>query len=245
MYLPLINVFDPPYEIWNSRETSLEERLAYVRNKQPVQFFILEEHIKTIQTHFDAAVHILNSRIDVGFERYIDDYLEASEACKVWKKYIPRKTSKALLDYKTKYPKYDKNEVDKAIKSLGLYVSEGQIFFHGGIFDDTEEYITERPLSVSFCPQVALRNAEWFGKAYDRNRIDLVVLKAVSPSTNAYFYRLDKEHGNEKEVLFASGVKLRFIQRTKILDRYHVCKAKNLEEFEKYVPVYVVEAEFS
>ncbi|MEG2808732.1 MAG: hypothetical protein RR932_12290, partial [Acinetobacter sp.] len=190
--------------------------------------------------------HILKVGADNGLESHIDSYLHTSEECQNWQKSMPLITPKALYDYKNSYPKYNKQQVDEAINSLGFLFSEGQTLFHGGLFDDVGEYLTNKPLSVSFCPQVALRNAEWAGKAYDRGRIDIFVLKSTSPSTHVYFYNLNEELGNEKEVLFASGAKLKFIRRTKVLDDYHVGKINfNLQEFEKNIPVYVVEAEIS
>lgn len=68
---------------------------------------------------------------------------------------------------------------------------------------------TERPLSSSFCPQVALRNADHKGKGYDAGRIDLLVLRATNPRTNVFAYKrkgTNLGHGNE--VLFAARANL-------------------------------------
>lgn len=246
MHLPLINTFIPPYEVWLKRETTLEERLDFIKNNQPLLFQIKEKLIRSIDNHFEAAEHILNMRVDNALENHINDCLHSSSECQMWKMSMPKETPKALYDYKNSYPNYDKQKVDEAINALGFCVSEGQKLFHGGLFNDAREYLTDRPLSASFCPQVALRNAEWRGKAFDRGQIDIFVLKATSPSTHAFFYNLDEQLGNEKEVLFASGAKLKMISRTKILDNYRVIKINsNCKEFEKNVPVYVVEIEIS
>lgn len=242
MYLPLINVFDSPYQIWKNEPSAIDKILARFekRTLPPKQL------VKSICNHFDAASHILEKGMDNGLEFHIDSYLRSSRACNSWHSQIPNQIPKPLYDYKNLYPKYNIAQVDEVINSLDMYLSEDQTLFHGGLFDDFGEYPTNKPLSASFCPQVALRNAEWRGKAYDRGQIDIFVLKVKAPSSKVFFYNLEDKLGNEKEVLFASGAQLRFIRRTQIRDDYCVGKINSdLQEFEKIIPVYVVEAEIS
>ena len=160
MYLPLINVFDSPYQIWENKPSIIDELLA--RHKKitlpPSQL------IKSISNHFDAAKHILEIGMDNGLEFYIDRQLRSSAQCTFWHNQIPAQIPKPLYDYKNLYPNYNIAQVDEVINSLDLYLSEGQTLFHGGLFDDFGEYPTSKPLSATFCPQVALRNAEWRGK---------------------------------------------------------------------------------
>ncbi|MGU3847378.1 hypothetical protein ACVZHT_38210, partial [Vibrio diabolicus] len=81
---------------------------------------------------------------------------------------------------------YNQSDVDADINSIGKTLSDGQFLFHGGLwFSSCENEVTLRkPFSTSFCPQVALRNAEWRGKAYDQGQIDLLVLRVSNPKTN-------------------------------------------------------------
>ncbi len=106
-------------------------------------------------------------------------------------------------------------------------------------------FVTNQPLSTSFCPQVALRNAEWRGKAYDEGKIDLFVINVIEPNTNIFFYNLNEELGNEKEVLFASGATLQLVSKTFV--GMHVVAKANLDysTSKKTVPIHILEIDIS
>ncbi len=118
--------------------------------------------------------------------------------------------------------------------------------FHGGHWaSDNPTITTSRPFSTSFCPQVALRNAEWKGKAYDAGRVDLMVVCVTQPKTKAYAYSREGNHGNEKEVVFASGATLTRVRETYIADIPVSKVTSGIQTEEKVVPAYVVEVEIS
>ncbi|CFL01736.1 hypothetical protein [Burkholderia pseudomallei] len=118
--------------------------------------------------------------------------------------------------------------------------------FHGGHWaSDSPTLTTSRPFSTSFCPQVALRNAEWKGKAYDAGRVDLMVVRVTQPKTKAYAYSREGNHGNEKEVVFASGAQLTRVRETHIADIPVSKVTSGIQTEEKVVPAYVVEVEIS
>lgn len=247
MILPLINQFYKPYELWEYRDATLEECKNILDAGNIFPFHSIPERlIRSINNHFEAAKYILEVGSDNGIETHVEDVLYSSQEYVAWVAKMPNQTPQPLYDYKNNYPEYNKQDVDQAINSLGIRLSDGQTFFHGGLFDDFGKYQTSKPLSVSFCPQVALRSAEWRGKAYERNQIDIFVLTVKNAKTNVYIYNLNEELGNEKEVLFASGASLNFIKRTLISNNYRVSTfTESLQEFEKEVPVYVVELEIS
>ena len=243
--LPLIHVFEQPYKVWLRRETTVEERVEFIKNKCPILLHINEELIKSISTHFNAAQHIIEVGTDNGLEGHVDQQLDKSTELRIWQQYMPTITPEALLDYKNNHAEYHREKVDEAINKTGCILSEGQILFHGGCFNDLE-VSTNKPLSTTLCPQIALRNAEWCGKAYDCGRIDIYILTVSSPIINVFFFNIEENLGNEKEVLFASGVRLHVIRRTKIKDAHHVGKiTSTLQELEKEVPVYIVECTIS
>ncbi|MDD5036602.1 MAG: hypothetical protein PHE55_17810 [Methylococcaceae bacterium] len=158
---------------------------------------------------------------------------------------MPSKTPGALSKYKKEFPNYNPSEVDPEINNIGESLCEGQILFHGGIWpgNNSNHFKTQLPLSTSFCPQVALRNAEHRGKAYDANRIDLLVLRATSPITNVFsFRRAGTNLGHENEVLFASGASLTLRSRTLVRSDYSAAKysAPNKE-----IEIYVLEVDIS
>jgi len=83
------------------------------------------------------------------------------------------------------------------------------------------------------------------GKAFDAGRVDLMVVRVAQPTTNAYVYSRGDEYGNEKEIVFASGAKLKRIRETHV-NKITVRKMHgDLSEDEKVVPAYLVEVEIS
>ena len=245
---PLIDVFDPPFD----NDAILDAR--YSNSPNP---FFKDIAIKqgeydglVIQDHYEAAKYV--SQIGVNSNRisnYIEDQLRAKFNRSTSN--MPSSTPQALKDYQQCYPSYSCGEVNTEINRIGCVLSEGQILFHGGYWGDlnAESLITNRPLSTSFCPQVAISNAVHKGKAYDSGRIDLFVLRVTNPRTNVFLF---KQRGNvgmkhEKEVLFASGAKLTL--------RDHFCANPNYPVSRptgngyagdvSRVPVYILEIEIS
>ncbi len=109
--------------------------------------------------------------------------------------------------------------------------------------DSTGELVTNRPLSTTFCPQIALRNAEWKGKAHKQGRLDLFVLRVTEPRTKAFvFKRAGTNLGHENEILFATGAKLKKRSETMIHNQYMVGHGSDAK---KEVPVYVLEVDIS
>ncbi|WGE89861.1 hypothetical protein [Actinobacillus arthritidis] len=141
---------------------------------------------------------------------------------------MPSKTPAQLTNYQRRH--ILDNSVSQVINEIGCVLTEGQFLFHGGSWwgnnEIGSECITTRPFSTSFSPQIALLNAEWTGKAYDAGIIDLLVLKVVQPYTKVFSYKIKgTDKGHEKEVLFASGAKLRLVKTELIRSDYKVYKA--------------------
>ena len=99
--------------------------------------------------------------------------------------------------------------------------------------------VTDRPLSTSLCPQVALRNADHNGKAYEAGRIDLLVIRVAESATKAFAYkRKGMALGHENEVVFAAGAGLSWFSETLVRKDYPAVKAFHDS---KDVPAYVLE----
>jgi len=241
MNLPLVNVFSAPYEAWTTRNATLEEMHAHMRKHGYVLPFVNDSLVARISNHFDAAIYMSNSGADNGLESFIDSYLDRDVSYRALRKAMPSKTPAALFDFQQKYPNFSVLDVDREINSIGCALSEGQCLFHGGLWpNNLESTVTlTSPFSTSLCPQVALRNAEWRGKAYDSGQIDLFVLRAENPRTNVFsFRRKGAKMGNEKEVLFASGAKLILHRRILVRNNYPVRKYNHPS---KNVPIFVIE----
>jgi hypothetical protein len=245
MKLPVVNAFSTPYEAWHTRDATREEVQRHMEEHGNMLPFVNDSLKARISDHFEAASYMANHGEDNGLEKFIDRYLDNDSSYKNFRQAMPSKTPKAFYDFQQKYPHYSSVSVDSEINNIGHTLSEGQILFHGGLFPSStmEEIVLTSPFSTSFCPQVALRNAEWKAKAYDSGQIDLLVLRASNPTTNVFaFRRKGTKMGNEKEVLFASGAKLRIKDKTLIRNNYVAAK----RDFpDKTISIYVISVDIS
>ncbi|MEL5373823.1 hypothetical protein ABK864_03595 [Serratia marcescens] len=249
MSLPIVNVFSEPYEVWEERRATSDEMLEHYRVHNVFNSNVRTRKIASISTHVDAASYMANRGADNGLENFIDRFLDNSLDYKSFRNQMPTRTPPALFVYQQKYPNYSMTDVDNAINEIKQTLSDGQYLFHGGLWPDLNSNSLElkSPFSTSFCPQVALRNAEWRGQAYDAGQIDLFVLRAVNPQSNVFaFPRKGTKMGNEKEVLFASGAKL--ILRNRMLIKKNYSVAKSDGEYgclSKDVPIFVIQVDIS
>ncbi|CZV89494.1 Uncharacterised protein [Enterobacter cloacae] len=177
---------------------------------------------KTIYHPMDAAEFLAANQHESRLDRFVVKFLDTSEEYLKWLSHMPSVVPVELLDYQGSYPPKDFNIIDQAVKKHGIHLPDGQFLFHGGLWPSDENaepystFVTDRVLSTSFCPKVALNNGEWRGKAWDADRLDLIVIKTNASKTKAFIY--DKElagHGHELEVLFAKGATLKFISESK------------------------------
>ena len=245
----VVNVLATPYEVWTRRETTTEEALDLHKNHGLSIFEALEvkdERIEVVSTHIEAATRMLRERVDNGLESHIDDALDTSVEYRDLRDLMPPDVPEALSSYQSEFSEDGLALADEAIKAHGVEVAEGQFLFHGGHWaSDGPTLTTSRPFSTSFCPQVALRNAEWKGKAYDAGRVDLIVVCVTQPETKAFVYSREGNHGNEKEVVFASGAKLTRVREIHIADFCVSKVTSGLQQVHKVVPAYLIEVEIS
>ena len=245
--LPLVNVFETPYELWETRPQTQEEMIQSGNFYQRVKVKLLVK----LENHVDAAKHILIQVVDNQLESFIKDYLNISSHYKKMRSEMPSRTPKSLSDYQRKFQSSNFNQVSIDINNFGKNLNDGQYLFHGGLWPVTagKSFITDRPFSTSFCPQIALRNAEWAGKAYDSNEVNLFVLRVTNPKTKTFCFKLNGTNkGHEAEVLFAAGAKLTL--RSKILIKkngkaYKACSQIIGRTLEKEIPFYMLEVDIS
>lgn len=205
MNLPWVDTFSPPYEAWETRNPTVEEMVAAGTPHLRINVRL----IASVSNADDAAKYIAAVGADNGLGNFIDAALDRSPAYASWRKVMPSSTPPELARYQKSYPHCDFDMVSQEIDAVGHALSEEQCLFHAGLWPGGQHLITDRPLSTSFCPQVALRNADHLGKGYDAGRIDLFVLRAVDPKTKVFAYkRKGTNLGHENEVVFAAGAAL-------------------------------------
>nr|VVV06014.1 hypothetical protein AW0309160_03498 [Aliivibrio wodanis] len=248
MCLPLVNFFEQAYEAWNTRQPTVKELKEHLSSTGVMLYFVNTSLKERIETHFDAARYILEYVEDNAFESDLDHYLNNSAEFQNMLNKMPNKMPCSIETYKERYYSSNLEQVSMDINDFGSTLRKGQYLFHGGFCLENEgkSFYTNRPLSASFCPQVALRNAEWMGKAYDAGEVHLFVLNVVKPETKVYVFSMEGELGNEKEVLFSAGAKLKIIKKTLISNNYKVYKYGGYSRtLNKEVPAYVVEIDIT
>jgi hypothetical protein len=75
--------------------------------------------------------------------------------------------------------------------------------------------------------------------------MDLMVVHVIQPQTKAYAYSRDGDHGNEKEVVFATGAQLTLTRETHIADVTAYKVGPCYETLKRTVPAYLVEIDIS
>lgn len=242
----LIDVFDPPFEVWSTRKPTKEEIDYHWRNYGRYVREVDDKLIESIGSARHAAEYMCRIAVDGALENFIDAALVDNDQYNEFRRLMPVSTPPALSDYQSRYPRFNQVLVEREIDEYGLLLAEGQKLFHGGDWSQGKDYVvTSRPFSTAFCPQIARRSAEGKGKAYDAGRIEITTLTVVSPRTKAYLFGPEGELGHEKEVLFASGATIRVTNRSLV----GTSKAYKAGEYgaviSKDVPMYLIEAEIS
>lgn len=205
MSLPYVDTFSPRYEKWEERNPTSEEMLAAGNLHLRIRIKLEA----SVDSAYEAATYMGSVGADNGLGNYINDSLSSSQAYRCWRQAMPSKTPDELSRYQKSYPRCNFDQVSEEIEAIGHVLSEGQYLFHAGLWPGGDHLVTDRPLSTTFCPQVALRNADHKGKGYDAGRIDLFVLKATNPKTKVFAYkRKGTNLGHENEVLFAADAEL-------------------------------------
>lgn len=238
MNLPLVDTFTRPYEAWRSRPPTKEEMIA---NGHPRD--IKDRLIARISDAPAAASHIARVAVDNSLSNHIQTALNESPEYKTWQNAMPSATPVEISRYQKNYEKSDLSAVSMEVEQHGSSLSPGQCLFHGGLWSGGDSLVTERPLSTSLCPQVALRNAEYKAKAYDAGRLDLLVLRVTCPTIKAFVFELKgTKLGHESEVLLASGICLTLKAETLVRADYPASKYENPC---KMIPIRVLEVEIS
>lgn len=240
--LPLIDIFkDNPSIVTKTRMATPEEFAQSSKMLVPVEICMLQNYHQAILCAFKT---LSTNQI----ETLVENILKENKEFKQWRSCMPSRIPDALSKYQKSYGKCDFKTVDEEINNIGYKLSEGQQLIHGGLWRDLSAKIpTDRPLSTTFCPKVAITETFHCGKAYDNGRIDIIILTVVNPNTNVYIFNQGRSSlGHEREVLFASGATLTKKNEIQIEEKYLVHKYdKNLGELEKTVPVYIIEADIS
>lgn len=239
--LPLIDIFKDNPIIIKSGIATPEDFSQSGERFVPVETFEL-------QNYHQAILCAFKTQSTNQIETLVENILKENKEFKQWRSCMPSRIPDALSKYQKSYGKCNFKTVDEEINNIGYKLSEGQQLIHGGLWRDlSAKTPTDRPLSTTFCPKVAIAETLHCGKAYDNGRIDIIILTVVNPNTNVYVFNQGRSSlGHEREVLFASGAKLtkvkeHFIRQTSA----YKWNDQSMDTIKKEVPIYVLEVDIS
>lgn len=199
-----------------------------------------------ITSIFDAAKIIAYSGVNGALAHHIERELNWGVNFKSWRAQMPSQTPNVLSNYQRLYTgrEIDYSLVNEAILQHGIILPHGQILFHGGHWQKFPGVMkTTRPFSATFCPQVAMREAEHNAKSYNSGYIDLIYIRLDDPQTKAFVYRQKGTRmGHEKEIIFATGATITVKNRMLMNHEY---PASNWQMPDKLISSYLVEATLS
>lgn len=207
---PVLPALGLPYEDWSYRPATEDEVRAHLRQFGWFNTEVKDKCRRVISTPLELAEHFLEHPADARLIRAMEDALQQSAQHAEWRRAMPKKTPKELTTYQREFSRADMVAVDSAIHEHGCLIPPGQTLFHAGMWPATASAMltTDRPLSTTLLPSVALRNAEWGGKAYRAGQLHLWVLH-IEVAVKAFVYRTSgTQLGHEAEVLLQAGVRL-------------------------------------
>lgn len=182
----------------------------------------------SIKNAHDHVTHILS----VGPNNVLaSDLFSNLMACGVYKdiyKKMPTLNKVPYIhNYRSKYGALNiKNQMysefgiclNSEINRYGVVPCPGQKLFHGGDWLGENSFVDivvgkeielTKPLSTTFCPQVA-----WVHAQYHKDKAAVWMFSIdVEISTPAYFFRPRGKMAHELEVLFASGLRVKCIEK--------------------------------
>lgn len=240
-----LSIVDPfagqPYNVWTKRRKTEAEWIADLQATGNRRWEINDQVREVLHTPLDAARYMAREGMDHELSDYIDAALSNSAAHAAWIAAMPAHPPNPIAIYQNDFRNHVSAAVDAEILRCGIELPVGQVLFHGGFWmgDASDTFTTTLPLSTTLCPQVAIKEAEHRGKAYDAGELHLLVLRIENPAAKAYvFQRTGTDLGHENEVLFASGLRLE--RRSQILVRTDYPATKP-DCPDKVIPVSVVE----
>lgn len=247
MKLP-VDIFTIPYEIWETRDPTPQEVSQSFSEGKGYPHEIKVRIKETVSNPVEAVSYSVRvGGSDNAFEYFVDKQLEISQEYRELRYSMSSRTPQSISNYQNRYSGSRLSQVSEDIETSGSTVGVGTVLYHGGLCpaDSGEIFITARPLSTTFCPQIALRNAVWANKAFDAGQIHMLILRIADSATKAFATRLKgTSKGHEKEVVFPSGVSLSVLSKKLLTDSYKITKVnRDLSTEEKFIPVYVFEVD--
>ncbi|EIP0122539.1 DUF4885 domain-containing protein [Vibrio sp. B513a] len=172
----------------------------------------LRENV-TISNHKDFLLHTIKNYSRSGIVFRFREALPKSSSFQKIKQLTPKlKDVPEVNKYRNTPENASLSDVDSEVFEYGFPVESGQVLYHGGSQEISSKLITTRPLSTTYCPEVALWHADndYRSKGKD-NPKPVVWILEIAPCCNkkaVVFRKGGSNMENEYEVLFGSGLEI-------------------------------------
>jgi len=187
----------------------------------------------------DAVSKVILEQDSSLYDHHFKEFVKDNSSIEKWKELSREELSENMSEYQ-EYNVCDKERLNEEINSTGVIIPTGQYLFHGGFLnlEESDVRILERPFATSLSPGEALFHSTLASKAYDNEKIELLVLCVENISTKGKILFANGELlRHEFEILFAAGLRIKVVDKARITEDF---KVKDCDGNEKNIPVDIV-----
>jgi hypothetical protein len=182
------------------------------QNEQAEKFGLPTRSLKPevrINNHLEFLLHTISNYSNSGaVNSFRCNLLSSSEFAEIKRLTPYLKDIPSINQYRNIQQRANLQNVDVEIKGFGSVLPAGQTIFHGGSLSINKPFITSKPLSLTYCPEIALWHAD-NDLLPERNPNPVVWILKVDHDFDkkaVIFKKGGSNMANEFEVLIESGV---------------------------------------
>jgi len=238
----LVDLFERPFQQTKLRDATYGERAANLAAGQHISIALSMEvpYGQEIRNSVDAAMWAATHHGSDALCNRLADRLSTSLGYKRLRSSMPKTTPAPIRDYRHRGASSRTAGFLDAVEKNASPLAPGQVLFHGGAWEPLATPTQlQFPLSTSFCPEMALRNAAWAGKAWASGYVNLLHIRVTSHNVRGFVCSLRSTKGHENEVILAQRTLLIAVAAEEIST---VCVG-SMEGHSKMVPVRLVFAD--
>ncbi|WP_355582728.1 hypothetical protein [Xanthomonas cannabis] len=235
----LVDLFERPFQPTQTRDATDSERAANLAAGQHISSALTMEvpYGQEIQNSVDAARWAATHHASNALCDHLADKLPTSLGYKRLRSSMPKTTPVPIRNYRQRGASSRTDGFLDAVANNATALALGQVLFHGGAWEPgATPTQLQFPLSTSFCPEMALRNAAWGGKAWASGYVNLLHIRVSSHDVRGFVCSLRSTKGHENEVILAQGTLLTAMAAEEISPIY----VGSMDGSSKMVPVRLV-----
>lgn len=235
----LVDLFQLPFQPTKLRAATHEEcttQLAagkHISNATSVEI----PHGQEIRNSEDAVMWAAAHHSSNALCDHLSAMRATNPGYKLLRSFMPTRTPTPIRRYQQEGAPRRTTGFYDAVANFATPLAPGQVLFHGGAWmPNAARTQLQFPLSTSFCPAMALRNAAWNGKAWHSGYVNLLHIRVSSTNVRGFVCGPRSEKAYELEVILAQETLLMALDATEIGT---ICVGSTFGDSKK-IPVYLV-----